>query len=80
MEPDSVIEMKLPGGGGLGDPLQRDPQLVLNDVVAQYVSVEQAESEYGVVIRFDGKLDDLVRLPEQYSIDVEATKAIRSGR
>ena len=79
MEPDSVIEMKLPGGGGFGDPLERDPELVLSDVVAQYVSLEQAESEYGVVIRFNGNPKDLVRLPDQYSIDVEATKSKRSN-
>lgn len=44
------------GGGGWGDPLERDPQLVLEDVYDEYVSREAAERNYGVV--FDGRLED----------------------
>lgn len=77
MEPDAVIEMKLPGGGGYGDPFQRDPESVLDDVVNQYITIEQAESQYGVVIRYAGKLDDLVRLPRDFSIDAQATDRLR---
>ncbi len=39
------------GGGGFGDPLKRDPAHVLEDVVDDYVSVERAARDYGVVIR-----------------------------
>lgn len=39
------------GGGGLGDPLQRSPEAVLEDVIDGYVSIERAEKDYGVVIR-----------------------------
>ncbi len=39
------------GGGGLGDPLERDPMLVLEDVIDGYVSVERARKDYGVVVR-----------------------------
>ena len=80
MEPESVIDMNLPGGGGYGNPYERDPEKVLNDVVNQYVSIEQAESQYGVVIRFTGNPNDLVRLPDEYTIDSEATKRIRCSR
>jgi len=45
------------GGGGWGNPLQRDPAAVLDDVRNGYVSVEAAERVYGVVIR-DGKIDE----------------------
>ena len=38
------------GGGGWGDPLDRDPQAVLDDVWDEYVSVEGAVRDYGVVI------------------------------
>jgi N-methylhydantoinase B len=38
------------GGGGYGDPYERDPQLVLRDVKSGYVSVKKARTEYGVVI------------------------------
>ena len=45
------------GGGGWGDPLDRDPQAVLDDVLDEYVSVEGASRDYGVVLT--GSLDDL---------------------
>lgn len=38
------------GGGGFGDPLDRDPEAVLEDVKDDYVSVERAARDYGVVI------------------------------
>jgi N-methylhydantoinase B len=39
------------GGGGLGDPLERDPKLVLEDVIDGYVTLGRAAKDYGVVIR-----------------------------
>ena len=39
------------GGGGFGDPYERDPQKVLDDVIDEYVSIEKAEKDYGVVIK-----------------------------
>ncbi len=38
------------GGGGYGNPLERDPALVLDDVEEELLSVEQAKERYGVVI------------------------------
>ena len=38
------------GGGGLGDPLDRDPKAVVEDVADGYVSIERAEKDYGVVV------------------------------
>ena len=37
-------------GGGYGDPLERDPEAVLGDVLDGYVSIEGARGDYGVVI------------------------------
>ena len=54
-----VIEM--PGGGGLGDPLQRDPARVAEDVRLGLVSREAAANLYGVV------------LVEDFSVDAAAT-------
>ncbi len=45
------------GGGGWGDPLDRDPQLVRSDVIEEYISAEVAERDYGVVLRSDRSLD-----------------------
>ncbi|SIS99492.1 hydantoinase B/oxoprolinase family protein [Paracoccus saliphilus] len=38
------------GGGGYGDPLERDPQAVCEDVAHDYVSIERAAKDYGVVL------------------------------
>jgi N-methylhydantoinase B len=61
------------GGGGWGDPLDRDPQAVLDDVLDEYVSVEGAERDYGVVLT--GSLEDLT-----LAVDDEATEALRRAR
>lgn len=49
-----------PCAGGYGDPLERDPERVLEDVLDELVSVESARARYGVVIdagagRVDGE-------------------------
>jgi len=41
---------KQPGGGGYGDPLSRDPMQVQSDVQNGRVSIEAAESQYGVIL------------------------------
>ena len=38
------------GGGGLGDPLERDPDEVLEDVADGYVTIKRAALDYGVVV------------------------------
>ena len=44
------LVLKLPGGGGYGDPLERDPELVRRDVEDGLVSVEHALEAYRVVL------------------------------
>lgn len=61
------------GGGGWGDPLDRDPQAVLDDVWDEYVSVEGALRDYGVVIT--GSLADMT-----LALDREATELERKRR
>jgi N-methylhydantoinase B len=61
------------GGGGWGDPLDRDPQAVLDDVIDEYVSVEGAERDYGVVLT--GSLEALT-----LAIDDGATEQLRRTR
>jgi N-methylhydantoinase B len=48
------VILSLPGGGGYGDPLERDPDLVARDVEDGLVSVERARDVYGVVL-MDGE-------------------------
>jgi N-methylhydantoinase B len=45
------------GGGGFGDPAERDPELVADDVREGYVSRERAETAYKVIVGTDGRLD-----------------------
>ncbi|WP_108663682.1 hydantoinase B/oxoprolinase family protein [Acuticoccus kandeliae] len=54
---DSVI-VEMPGGGGFGDPLERDPALVAQDVRAGFVSVAAAREHYGVIVTASGDVDD----------------------
>ena len=46
VEPGAVIEMTTPGGGGYGDPRQRDPELVRDDVIAGYITPQAAKRDY----------------------------------
>jgi len=55
-----------PNGGGYGNPLEREPEAVLSDTLDGYISAEQAEADYGVVIR--GK-----------TVDKSATDALRAS-
>jgi N-methylhydantoinase B len=50
LDPNEVVSVQTPGGGGYGDPLDRDPQAVLADVRDGKVSAAKAADEYGVVI------------------------------
>lgn len=60
------------GGGGWGDPLEREPERVLRDVRDEYVSIEGAARDYGVVISGDPARD-----PEGLILDQEATERLR---
>lgn len=60
------------GGGGYGDPVQRDPDRVRQDVIDEYVSVERAKIDYGVVI----KVNDADML--DYEVDIGATEQARA--
>jgi N-methylhydantoinase B len=65
----TTLALKLPGGGGYGSPLEREPAAVLDDVRNGLVSVESARDDYGVVL--DG---------EPLTVAVEATRQMRLSR
>ncbi|WP_432284284.1 hydantoinase B/oxoprolinase family protein [Aminobacter sp. BA135] len=72
LQQGDTVQRPSAGGGGLGDPLKRDIQSVLSDVVEGYVSVERAKKDYGVVVHVvDLDLDE-------YKIDENATLAERA--
>ena len=77
LEPYQAVHLNTPGGGGYGNPFNRDPELVRQDVIAGYVTPEAAANEYGVAVRFKGRENELVRLPEQWVVDEAATRKLR---
>jgi N-methylhydantoinase B len=56
-----------PGGGGFGDPLDRDIERVRQDVALGYVSVEAAARDYGVVLA-GGIVDEAATLSRRASL------------
>jgi 5-oxoprolinase (ATP-hydrolysing) len=64
-----TLQITVPNSAGYGDPLERDPELVLSDVLDGYTTVELAERDYGVVI--DGG---------SMTVDGEATAQLRKER
>ncbi|MEO4000946.1 hydantoinase B/oxoprolinase family protein [Mesorhizobium sp. CAU 1732] len=54
MKAGDRVRVGTPGGGGYGDPLERDPEKVLRDVTLGYYTAEQARTLFGVVIDADG--------------------------
>ena len=59
------------GGGGMGDPLDRDPDAVRHDVDEGLVSPEGAATDYGVVVQLSG---------DDWTVDAGATDALRHAR
>jgi N-methylhydantoinase B len=64
----SVFTLETGGGGGFGDPLEREPERVRVDVVDGYVTHAAAERDYAVVVRPDATVDE------------EATSRLRDTR
>ena len=68
MSPGDRFARPSSGGGGFGDPLERDPEQVKADVIDDYVSIERAKKDYGVVI------NEVDPVQLEYVIDEEATE------
>jgi N-methylhydantoinase B len=66
MKRDEVIEHTFAGGGGWGDPLDRDMESIQNDLLDEKITVTGAESDYKVVAD-----------PETLLIDEAATRELR---
>jgi N-methylhydantoinase B/oxoprolinase/acetone carboxylase alpha subunit len=64
-----IIRVTTPGGGGWGDPLDRDVNRVLDDVLNGYVSIQSARDDYGVLIN-----------EKSLEINSKATKQLRQRK
>ena len=71
LEPGEWIRGIDAGGGGYGDPLERDPDRVCKDVLEKWETAERAHEIYGVV--FSGAVED-----ESLSVDAVATTKRRA--
>jgi N-methylhydantoinase B len=71
--PRTIFRYQTGGGGGWGDALTRDPERVLRDVRDEYISIEGAYRDYGVVVSGDPK-----RHPEKLKLDLDATTKRRA--
>ncbi len=69
-EAGEAFEYVYGGGGGWGDPLDRDPEQLLEDVLDEYVSLAAAERDYGVVLTGSLEAFDL-------AVDEAATARLR---
>ncbi|MFF5987102.1 hydantoinase B/oxoprolinase family protein [Prauserella flavalba] len=72
-KPHAVFRYLTNGGGGWGDPTERDPERVKKDVRDEYVTIEGAYRDYGVVITGDPLTD-----PEGLQVDEAATRKRRA--
>jgi len=69
LKPGDVVTIDAAGGGGHGNPLRREPELVESDVIEGYVSLKKAREDYGVIIN-----------PKTMKIDKEATRKLRRDK
>jgi N-methylhydantoinase B len=67
LEPGDILISYSGGGGGVGDPLNREVEKVRWDALNEYISVQTAREVYGVIID-----------PKTFEVDDEATKALRA--
>jgi N-methylhydantoinase B len=65
-----IVQVRTTGGGGWGDPLIREPELVCQDVVEGRVSPHAAQEAYGVVVSPGRDADD-------WQVDLAATAMLR---
>ncbi|MFH0812030.1 MAG: hydantoinase B/oxoprolinase family protein [Pseudomonadota bacterium] len=69
-----IYEQDMQGGAGYGDPLERDPIRVQKDVDDEFISVEKAKEDYGVILR------PMADQPWRWEVDVKATEEERRMR
>lgn len=73
-KPNDVFRYITNGGGGWGNPLERETERVMRDVRDEYVTIEGAARDFGVVVQGDPFED-----PEGLTIDEDATRAMRAA-
>ena len=67
VQSDDLVSIQTGGGGGWGDPLERNPEKVSYDVLAGYISIDASKREYGVVLD-----------PDNLEVQVDDTHSLRA--
>ncbi len=67
LDDQEAVSFRPGGGGGYGSPLERDPRMVLSDIINEYISFDKAAEDYGVVID-----------AQKMSVNEEATRELRA--
>ena len=68
VQADDVMTYYSPNGGGYGDPLNRPPIKVLEDVLDGFCTLSHAREVYGVIVDAEAE-----------TVDMVATEALRAG-
>jgi N-methylhydantoinase B len=71
LQANDVVRVERPGGGGLGNAVNRPVESVLEDVRQGYVSAERARADYGVAVR---------RAGGEFEVDVAETRVLRGKK
>ncbi|EMA47186.1 hydantoinase B/oxoprolinase family protein [Halobiforma nitratireducens] len=74
LEDGETARLVTSAGGGWGDPLERDPERVLDDYRDDYITAETAEETYGVVLTDDGDLDVEATERRRRQLSTESTE------
>ncbi len=73
------IEFREPNGGGYGDPLERDPALVREDVLDDFTTIELARDAYGVIFRDEKTLEIDAEATERRRAEIRAARDVRGS-
>jgi N-methylhydantoinase B len=71
LELDDVLTVLTTGGGGFGDPIEREPERIGHDVRARLVTIDEALRVYGAVVDADGRIDDVATAKRRDAIRTE---------
>jgi N-methylhydantoinase B len=78
LRPGDWVQVRTPGGGGYGNPLERDPMLVLRDVRRGYLTAAEAAEQYRVVVRESNGDYRTANRTNSVDLDETATVALRA--
>ncbi|MFC2014030.1 hydantoinase B/oxoprolinase family protein [Chloroflexota bacterium] len=74
MQKGDKIIVRTPGGGGYGNPFERDIDLVLKDVKMRYITADSAETDYGVAVV---KKDNVLQVDHERTAQLRGIKSTR---